>query len=159
MRVCDERRRSASSATTRSFSDLSIESPLLTTRARTQAGSERQLPFLLRLGWTSASRLPTVFGVRLRGYGFFCRCSFQFLHEPSRLRRVDVDPGAHCAGQCNRLDVAPFRGRGLRAHDLVDQRRVVLDQLTFVEARLADRYVDVGPAVGAVLELAGLRLL
>src|SRR5206468_11942232 len=27
------------------------------------------------------------------------------------------------------------------------------------EARLADRYVDVGPAVGAVLELAGLRLL
>src|SRR6185503_20643518 len=101
--------------------------------------------------WSSAGAL--------RGHCFFCRCSFfEFLDDAPRPRRIDVDPGAHRAGQGNSLDVAALGGRGLRAHDLVDQRGVVLEQLLLVEALLADRYVDVRPAVGAVLELAGLRL-
>src|SRR5207248_2660882 len=85
--------------------------------------------------------------------------SFEFFHETPRPRRVDVDPGAHRARQCNRLNVPALRRRGLRAHDLVEQRRVVLEQLSLVEALLPDRDVDVRAAVGAVLELAGLRLL
>src|SRR2546423_14873796 len=137
------------------------------------------MPSLLRVGWSSASRLPAVSGERAkmkpaqstrlsaesctlassRLHRYFLFGSFQFLHEPPSPRRVDVDPGAHRARQCNRLDVAPLRRGGLRAHDLVDQRRVVLEQLPLVEALLADRYVDVRAAVGAVLELAGLRLL
>src|SRR4051794_31191598 len=94
----------------------------------------------------------------LRGH-CFCRCSFvQFLDNAPRPRRIDVDPGAHRARQGNSLDVAPFRPRGLRAHDLVEQRGVVLEQLALLEALLADRDVDVRAAVGAVLELARLRL-
>src|SRR3954453_14439953 len=94
----------------------------------------------------------------LRGH-CFCRCSFvQLLDDAPSPRRIDVDPGAHRARQGNSLDVAPFRARGLRAHDLVEQRGVVLEQLPLVEALLADRDVDVRAAVGAVLELPGLRL-
>ena len=50
------------------------------------------------------------------------------------------------------FDVAPLGGGRLRAHDLVDQRRVVLQQLALVEALLADRDVDVRAVVRAVLE-------
>src|SRR6266516_7693976 len=96
--------------------------------------------------------------LRLNRYCFLFS-SFEFFHDAPRPRRVDVDPGAHRAGQCNRLDVAAFGCGRLRTHDLVDQHRVVLEQLALVEALLADRDVDVRAAVGSVLELAGLRLL
>src|SRR5256885_12933669 len=44
-------------------SDLNIALPLFTNRARTQAGSERLDAYpSLRLDWTSALRLPVVFG-------------------------------------------------------------------------------------------------
>src|SRR5437868_14850393 len=100
----------------------------------------------------------TLASLRLHRYRFLFR-SFEVFHDAPSPRRVDVDPGTHRAGQCNRLDVAAF-GRGwLRPHDLVDQHRVVLEQLALVEALLADRDMDVCAAVGAVLELAGLRLL
>src|SRR4029077_12582184 len=75
----------------------------------------------------------------------------------SRLRGVDVDTGPHRARQRDLLDVAALGLGRLRADDLVDQRGVVLDQGALVEAALADRNMDVGAAVGAVLELAGLR--
>src|SRR5579859_1108451 len=71
---------------------------------------------------------------------------------------VDVDPRPHRAREGDLLDVATLGDRGLCPDDLVDQRRVVLDQLALVEAPLADRDVDVRAAVGAVLELARLRL-
>src|SRR5919204_563468 len=70
-----------------------------------------------------------------------------------------MDPGAHRRGQRNSLNVAALRGRRLRADDLVEQRRVVLGELALVEALFAERDVNVCAAVGAVLELAGLRLL
>src|SRR6266540_628191 len=95
----------------------------------------------------------------LRLHRYFLRFSFQFLHEAADPRRVDVDPRAHRAGQCNRLDVAPLRRGRLGARDLLEQGGVVLDQLALVEALLAERDVDVRAAVGAVFELARLRLL
>src|SRR6266540_3593775 len=95
----------------------------------------------------------------LRLHRYFLRFSFQFLHEAADPRRVDVDPRAHRAGECNRLDVAPLRRGRLGARDLLEQGGVVLDQLALVEALLAERDVDVRAAVGAVFELARLRLL
>src|SRR3954453_22454238 len=70
--------------------------------------------------------------------------------------RVDLDAGAHGAGERDRLDVAALRARRLRTDDLVEQRGVVLQQRLLLEARLADREMDVGRAVRAVLDLAGL---
>src|SRR3954451_6330291 len=73
--------------------------------------------------------------------------------------RVDLDARAHGGGQRERLDGAALRARRLGADDLVEQRQVVLQQRLVLEARLADRQVHVGRAVGAVLDLAGLGLL
>src|SRR3954451_10423185 len=82
----------------------------------------------------------------------------ELLGDVAGARRVDVDPRSHRRGERDLLDVTALRGRRLRADDLVEERRVVLDQLPLVEALLADRDVDVRAAVGAVLELARLRL-
>src|SRR4051794_25377850 len=73
--------------------------------------------------------------------------------------RVDLDARPHGRGQRDRLDVAALRARRLGADDLLEQRGVVAQQRGVVEARLADRQVHVGRAVGAVLDLAGLGLL
>src|SRR4051812_29500180 len=73
--------------------------------------------------------------------------------------RIDLDAGTHGRGEGDRLDVAALGPRRLRADDLLQQRQVVAQQRAVVEARLADRQVDVGGAVGAVLDLAGLGLL
>src|SRR3954452_9769906 len=73
--------------------------------------------------------------------------------------RVDLDAGAHRAGQRDRLEVAALRARRLGTDDLVEQRGVVLQQRLLFEARLADGQVHVGRAVRAVLDLAGLGLL
>src|SRR4051812_43662924 len=93
----------------------------------------------------------------LRGNGLPL-CFLQLLQDTPNLRRVDVDPGAHRAREGHLADVAALRRRRLGAHDLVDDRHVVLDEGPLLEALLADREVDVRAAVGAVLELAGLRV-
>src|SRR3954454_17005983 len=82
----------------------------------------------------------------------------ELLGDVAGARRVDVDPWPHRRGERDLLDVAALRGRRLRPDDLVQERRVVLDQLPLVEALLADREMDVRAAVGAVLELARLRV-
>ena len=82
----------------------------------------------------------------------------ELVDDAARPRRVDVQAGAHRRGQRDALDVAALRRGGLGPDDLVDERGVVLDERALVEALLADRDVDVGAAVGAVLELAGLRV-
>src|ERR687888_2015249 len=147
--------RSVSSATTRSFSDLSIPSPPFAHAAKAACAIAREV----RLGWASASRLPAVSGggcASLRRYRFgLC---LQLFDDSPRPRRVDVDAGAHRARQRDRANVAALRRARLRAQDLLQQRRVVLGQPALVEALLADRDMDVRPAVGAVLELPCLRL-
>src|SRR3954454_12397268 len=72
--------------------------------------------------------------------------------------RVHLDPGAHGRRQSDRAQVAALRGRRLRAHELVDQCGVVLEQLALVERNLADRQVHDRGAIGAVLQAPGLRL-
>src|SRR5919198_4026756 len=147
--------RSVSSATTRSFSDLSIPSPPFAHAAKAACAIAREV----RLGWTSASRLPAVSGggcASLRRYRFgLC---LQLFDDSPRPRRVDVDAGAHRARQRDRSNVAALGGARLGADDLLEQRRVVLGEQALVEALLADRDVDVRAPVGAVLELARLRL-
>src|SRR3954454_16235485 len=99
--------------------------------------------------------LPAVFGgtVRLRvGRGGRLRIR-------SCAGRVDLDARTHGRGQRDRLEVAALGPRRLRADDLLEQGHVVAQQRAVVEARLADRQVDVGGAVRAVLDLAGLGLL
>ena len=123
-----------------------------------QAGSDAVIRSRARLGWISALpgyQLSLATGV-LRGYGF-CLL-LQFLDDPAGPGRIHVDPRAHRARQGDATNVATLCGRGLRAHDLVDQRRVVLDEAPLVEALLADGDVDIRAAVRAVLELAGLRV-
>src|SRR3954466_14934110 len=98
---------------------------------------------------------PAVFGgtVRLRvGRGGRLRIR-------SCAGRVDLDARTHGRGQRDRLEVAALGPRRLRADDLLEQGHVVAQQRAVVEARLADRQVDVGGAVRAVLDLAGLGLL
>src|SRR5207302_9675572 len=113
----------------------------------------------VRLGWASASRLPAVSGglcasLRRDWFGLL----LQLFDDPPRPRRVDVDAGAHRARQRDGSNVAALRRARLGPEDLLQQRRVVLGEPALVEALLADRDVDVRAAVGAVLELAGLRL-
>src|SRR6478672_4003955 len=113
------------------------------------------------LGWASAVAAAS----GLWGYGAVLGGRLdslllrQLFHDLASPRRVDVDARAHRGGERDLLDVPAFRGRRLGAHDLVDQRRVVLDERALVERALADRDVHVRAAVGAVLELAGLRIL
>src|SRR5919197_2147949 len=147
--------RSVSSATTRSFSDLSIPSPPFAHAAKAACAIAREV----RLGWASASRLPAVFGglcASLRRYRL--GLLLQLFDDPPRPRRIDVDAGAHRARQRDRANVSALRGARLGADDLLQQRRVVLGEQALVEALLADRDVDVRAPIGAVLELAGLRL-
>src|SRR5207245_7944474 len=75
----------------------------------------------------------------------------ELLDDAARLRRVDLDPGAHRRRQRDLPDVATLRRGRLGADDLVEQRCVVLEQLALAEALLAERDVDVRARVGAVL--------
>src|SRR3954453_16619947 len=71
---------------------------------------------------------------------------------------VDLDAGTHGRGERDRAQVAAL-GRGrLCAHELVDQRGVVLEQRALLERCLADWKMDDRGAIGAVLEAAGLGL-
>src|SRR5215469_13803766 len=152
---------SVSSATTRSLSSLCI-SLLRPIWPAWWAGRRRwraRAASPVRLGWSSAFRLPAVFGAGVFRCGL--RRDFdlgELVDDSTRDARIDVDAGAHRGGDGDLLDVAPLRGGGLRPDDLLDQGGVVLDQLALVEAPLADWDVDVRAAVGAVLELARLRV-
>src|SRR5205823_9449217 len=111
----------------------------------------------------SASGGPLPRGCLLsRATGFWlrrnCFLLLQLLDDAAGLLRVDSDSGAHGSCQRDLPDVAALRRGRLRADDLVDQRGVVLHELARVEALLADCHVDVRAAVGAVFELAGLRV-
>src|SRR5579884_3495411 len=168
-RVSDERSRSVSSATTRSLSSFFTESPPLRESSPHVGGlAERRFSNPLR-------RTPPREGFRRRSgcflslaIGLVTDCYLlrgngllgfvQLVEDTARLQRVDVNPRAHRRGQRDLPDVAPLRRRWLRAHDLVDDRGVVLQQIALAEALLADRDVDVRAAVGAVLELAGRRV-
>src|SRR5207247_7757820 len=83
----------------------------------------------------------------LCGYGF--GLSLQLVDDAARLRGIDVNSWPHRTRERDLPDVAALRRGGLRAHDLVDERRVVLNQLPLLKALLADRHVDVRAAVGA----------
>src|SRR5947208_2770452 len=98
--------------------------------------------------------LPAVFG-GLVGLGRYCSFLLQLLEDPARARGVDVDAGTHRARQGDAADVAALRRRRLHTDDLVQERGVVLGEVSLVEALLPDRHVDVRSAVGAVLEFAG----
>src|SRR6266508_1042323 len=88
-----------------------------------------------------------------RGFG-----PFLLLGDALGSLGIDVDAGPHRARQRDRADVAALRRGGLGADDLLDDGGVVLEQTALVEALLSDRQVDVGAAVGAVFELARLRV-
>src|SRR5439155_10887875 len=64
----------------------------------------------------------------------------------------------HRARERDLVDVAALRGGWFRTLYLLDERAVVLQQRALVERLLADRDMDVRPAVRPVLDLAGLRL-
>src|SRR3954452_12489047 len=82
----------------------------------------------------------------------------RLLHYVAGPAGVDLHARVGRGGEGHRVEVAALRGGGLGADDLVDQRRVVLQQHLPVEAELADRQVHDRVAIGAVLDLAGLRL-
>src|SRR3954447_12574140 len=149
----------ASSAPPCALASFFICSPPRTIRARTQAGSLRRRKPLHR----SASGRPLPCGCFLSlASGVLCGNCFclllQLFEDPARLRRIDVNSWAHRTRERDLPDVAALRRCRLRAHDLVDERGVVLHQLPLVEALLPDRDVHVRAAVGPVLELAGFRV-
>jgi hypothetical protein len=83
----------------------------------------------------------------------------RLLDNVAGARRVDLDARPHGAGKRHRADVAALGGRRLGPDDLVDDRRVVLQQQALVEVLLSDHQVHDRGAVGAVLHLAGLGLI
>src|SRR5919198_142923 len=159
MSVSDERKRSTSSATTCSLSFLSIES--LTSFGPGKAGpKEMKALDSNRLGWASdpygtasCLRRQRCCSELRRGLGAL----LLFRYAACALR-VDGNARAHRARKRDRADVTAFRGGGLCPDDLLDNRRVVLQQLTLVEALLPDRQVDIRAPVGAVLGLACFRV-
>src|SRR5262249_19089127 len=69
---------------------------------------------------------------------------------------IHGEAGAHRRARGDRNDLTALGGGGLGANDLLDPRRVVLEQVGLGEARLADRQVDDRLPVRAVLDLPGL---
>src|SRR3954447_10881740 len=82
----------------------------------------------------------------------------QRLDDPARAQWIDPHTGAHREGERDRLEIAALRGSGPCARELLYESGVVLEQLGSVEVGSPDHHVDDGLAVGAVLDLAGLRL-
>ena len=81
---------------------------------------------------------------------------FFALPQDLELQRVQLDAGAHRRRQHGGLDVGTLRRGGLRLDDGLHQRAQVLGQLRLFERSLADRAVDDGGLVHAVLDLTGL---
>src|SRR3954463_9996834 len=65
----------------------------------------------------------------------------QLLDDPARTGRVDAHAGPHRRRERDRAQVTALRRCRLGADELVDQRRVVLEQLALVQLGLADREV------------------
>ena len=70
-----------------------------------------------------------------------------------------MTPGPMVVANVDRAQVAALGGRRLGPDQLLDHRRVVLEQALLLEVALADHQVHDRVAVGAVLDLAGLGLL
>src|SRR5579875_389372 len=83
----------------------------------------------------------------------------RLLHDVANAAGINLDAGAHRAADRDGPQVAALGRRGLGPDQLVDHRRVVLEQTAIVEAPLADGQMNDRVAVGAVLDLAGLGLL
>src|ERR1700722_17510259 len=66
-----------------------------------------------------------------------------FVEEAAGLARVDRDAGAHRGGERDLPQVTALGGGRLEPDDLVDRRRVVLEQRLLVEGGLADDEVQV----------------
>src|SRR5919108_4796746 len=132
MSVSDARRRSASSATTRSLSLFSTESPPRTI-APAEGGHEQRR---FSLGPPRLDFCPSRDGQLSLATGYvyvtplYGRGSAPALHgcglgslllvrDPTRALGIDADPGAHRARQRDREDVASLRRGGLRADDLL----------------------------------------
>src|SRR6266545_2532337 len=167
MNVSDARRRSTSSATTRSLSLFSKESPPKTI-APAEGGHDLEgrgrgmprpysRPPRLDFRPLRGRQLSLATGVSAdslrRGFG-----PFLLLGNALGSLGIDVNAGAHRARERDRADVPALRRGRLGADDLLDDGGVVLEQLPLVEALLPDRQVDVGAAIGAVLELPRLRV-
>src|SRR5947209_2331171 len=110
---------------------------------------------------SSGLRLPRAYGCRgswasgvVGGLGYRGR----LLGDVARPRRVDAHAGPERRRERDRAQVAALRGGGLSADELLDQRGVVLEQRAGIELGLANRHVNDRLTVGAVLDLAGLRL-
>src|SRR5919106_513895 len=159
MSVSDARSRSASFATTCSLSFLSTSSPPSRLVPAFRAGTSRGERVCLEppRQVLCPERLPAVSGDgRLTSFLGRGERLLELGRDLARQGRIDVDARPHRAGQRDRAEVTPLRGGGPRAHDLLDDGRVVLEQRALVEALAPDHQVDVRAAVGAVLELAGL---
>src|SRR6266545_5010338 len=167
MNVSDARRRSTSSATTRSLSLFSKESPPKTI-APAEGGHDLEgrgrgmprpysRPPRLDFRPLRGRQLSLATGVSAdslrRGFG-----PFLLLGNALGSLGIDVNAGAHRARERDRADVPALRRGRLGADDLLDDGGVVLEQLPLVEALLPDRQMDVGAAIGAVLELPRLRV-
>src|SRR6476619_6863621 len=119
----------ASSSTIRSLFVLSTsvspsQDETRSRRARSNAKALRRTC----LGRTSAlyQRLPTVFGGSRWLLGWDCSC-LQLVGDVAGDGRVDVDTGPHRSRHRDLLDVTALRSGGLRANDLVQERRVVFE--------------------------------
>src|SRR5947209_10797945 len=69
-----------------------------------------------------------LFWLSLRGYWL--------LDDVAGAARVHLDAGTHRAAERDGPQIAALGRRGLRADQLIDHRRVVLEQATIVEAAL-----------------------
>src|SRR6266545_134685 len=153
MNVSDARRRSTSSATTRSLSLFSKESPPKTI-APAEGGHDLEgrgrgmprpysRPPRLDFRPLRGRQLSLATGVSAdslrRGFG-----PFLLVGDALGSLGIDVDAGAYRARERDRADVPALRRGRLGADDLLDDGGVVLEQLPLVEALLPDRQMDVG---------------
>src|SRR5687767_2365881 len=132
MSVSDARSRSTSVVTTCSLSFLCTSSPPSHScppfRAGTSRGERKSVSS--RLGRSYAPkgrRLSLATGWLRKTLGLGERL-LELGRDLTRPRRVDVDAGPHRARQRDRAQVAPLRRSRLGAHDLLYDRRIVLQQ-------------------------------
>src|ERR671919_89779 len=163
MSVSDERSRSASSATIRSLSLFSTDSPPERSRPAWAGLSERAslrsapprpdfCPVAAGCLRRSVFLVAVILAIPLRGN----RRLLELGGDVARAGGVDAHAGPHRARQRDRADVAALGGGRLRADDLLHDGGVVLEQRALLEALPPDRQVHVGAAVSPVLELARL---
>ena len=72
---------------------------------------------------------------------------------------VNLDPGTHGRSDRRGEEVGTFARRGFRLDDGFHQRREVVEEFVFAEARLADRAVERRLFVNSVLDFTGFDIL